>query len=351
MLSEICEIKYGKDLSLKNISAKEKYPVFGANGIIGYHNDYMYEEEQVLISCRGTYSGKINLSPRKCHVTHNSLILEFKKELQKEKKYFYYAFQNLDKSKFVTGSTQPQVTIANANNIEVYFAPLNEQKRIVAKLDKLLTKVETAKERLDKIPQTLKRFRQSVLSAAVSGELTKVWREKKSIMDWYNAIAQIHNQREVSYQKLIELSKRQKLIKPPKPNYLNYSFLDNINHDANLPNTWVKATVGFLCDCIVPGRDKPKSFTGKIPWITLPDLDSESITVNRSGLGLSISEIKKVKGKIIPKNSVIMSCIGRFGISSVVENEIVINQQLHAFLESPIVIPKYIVRQAAMEDV
>ncbi len=188
-LQDIAEIKYGKDISIKKISATGNYPVYGANGIIGYLNDYLFEDEQVLISCRGAYSGKINMSPPKCYVTHNSLVLDFNKELKRNKKYFYYAFQNLDKSKFVTGSAQPQVTITNANLIEVNLAPLNEQKRIVAKLDKLLSKVETAKARLDTIPQTLKRFRQSVLSAAVSGELTKDWRAKNNInQEWKDVV-------------------------------------------------------------------------------------------------------------------------------------------------------------------
>ena len=56
--------------------------------------------------------------------------------------------------------------------------PLNEQCRIVAKLEKLLAKVNACQERLDKIPTILKRFRQSVLAAACSGRLTADWREQ-----------------------------------------------------------------------------------------------------------------------------------------------------------------------------
>lgn len=61
---------------------------------------------------------------------------------------------------------------------EAHFkiAPLNEQIRIADKLDSVLAKVDRAQARLDKIPGILKRFRQSVLAAATSGELTKEWR-------------------------------------------------------------------------------------------------------------------------------------------------------------------------------
>ncbi|MDN3489723.1 restriction endonuclease subunit S [Pseudoalteromonas sp. APC 3694] len=63
--------------------------------------------------------------------------------------------------------------------IKVPVAPRSEQKDIADKLDSVLAKVETAQARLDKIPTILKHFRQSVLTAATSGELTKDWREGK----------------------------------------------------------------------------------------------------------------------------------------------------------------------------
>ncbi|MFV3386095.1 restriction endonuclease subunit S [Pseudomonas sp. NY15364] len=54
--------------------------------------------------------------------------------------------------------------------------PLAEQTRIAQKLDELLAQVDTLKARIDGIPALLKRFRQSVLAAAVSGRLTEAWR-------------------------------------------------------------------------------------------------------------------------------------------------------------------------------
>ena len=71
------------------------------------------------------------------------------------------------------------------------LAPLNEQKRIADKLDALLARVDACRERLDRVPLILKRFRQAVLAAATSGRLTEDWRE---------AI----NQRNVAYQEMFE---------------------------------------------------------------------------------------------------------------------------------------------------
>ncbi|EGR0310166.1 restriction endonuclease subunit S [Vibrio cholerae] len=64
------------------------------------------------------------------------------------------------------------------NEYNVIVAPLAEQTRIVEKLDEVLAQVDTIKARLDGIPAILKRFRQSVLAAAVSGKLTEEWRGK-----------------------------------------------------------------------------------------------------------------------------------------------------------------------------
>lgn len=63
-------------------------------------------------------------------------------------------------------------------NLEIPLAPLAEQKRIVAKVEELLTRVNATKERLAKVAMILKRFRQAVLVAACSGRLTADWGEK-----------------------------------------------------------------------------------------------------------------------------------------------------------------------------
>lgn len=67
---------------------------------------------------------------------------------------------------------------------KIPLPPLAEQNRIVAKLDAVMQKVESNKQRLEKIPKLLKRFRQSVLAAAVSGKLTEEWREKNNLKGW-----------------------------------------------------------------------------------------------------------------------------------------------------------------------
>ena len=96
---------------------------------------------------------------------------------------------------------------------------------------------------------------------------------------------------------------------------------------------WNVDKVGDLCDFIVPGRNKPKKFDGNIPWITTPDIDNYGfISKSKSELAVSTEEANNAGAKIVPKNSVIMSCVGELGILAMTKNPLIINQQLHAFL-------------------
>ncbi|RRQ20345.1 restriction endonuclease subunit S [Guyparkeria sp. SCN-R1] len=79
------------------------------------------------------------------------------------------------------GNALQNVNAKKLQNIETLVPPIAEQKLIVVKLDELLAQVNTTKARLDAIPAILKRFRQSILAAAVSGRLTEDWRTHNGV--------------------------------------------------------------------------------------------------------------------------------------------------------------------------
>lgn len=101
------------------------------------------------------------------------------------KEYLYRLLQN-EKAAFIEkgkGGAQPNISQAVIKAHEIGLPPLAEQTRIAAKLEELLAQVDTLKARIDGIPALLKRFRQSVLAAAVSGQLTEEWRLKIASAD------------------------------------------------------------------------------------------------------------------------------------------------------------------------
>jgi len=104
---------------------------------------------------------------------------------------------------------------------------------------------------------------------------------------------------------------------------------------GEIPSDWSIESIGDICGFIVPGRNKPRHFDGEIPWITTPDLeDGRSVGASRIGLCVSRAEAQSIGSRVVPAGSVLMSCVGDLGITAITCNELVINQQLHAFIPS-----------------
>ena len=106
-------------------------------------------------------------------------------------KEYLYHFLCSQKDAFVEagkGGAQPNISQTVIKEWDVPLPPLPEQKRIADKLDAVLARVDACRDRLDRIPAILKRFRQSILAAATSGNLTEDWRENGqevgSIAEW-----------------------------------------------------------------------------------------------------------------------------------------------------------------------
>lgn len=104
-------------------------------------------------------------------------------------KFAYYYLQSPEflqqKDDGATGCTQMSINDTNLLKIMFPLPPIDEQQRIVEKLDAIIPRVKQAIAQLEEIPKLLKKFRQSVLSAACSGNLTEDWREENPTKsDW-----------------------------------------------------------------------------------------------------------------------------------------------------------------------
>lgn len=105
-------------------------------------------------------------------------------------RYLYYwirspEIQTLVDSLYSGTTNQVELSRDAVAKTRVLLPPLNEQQRIADKLDALFQRVEACARSLNEFPSILERFRQSVLKAAVTGELTVSWDEKKSKWQQY----------------------------------------------------------------------------------------------------------------------------------------------------------------------
>lgn len=102
-----------------------------------------------------------------------------------EARWLYYFVRTAEfieaMSQLVQGALYPAVRGKDVLSTPIPIAPINEQRRIADKLDRVLARVDAVNEHLSRVAPLIKRFRQSVLAAATSGRLTEDWREQNTI--------------------------------------------------------------------------------------------------------------------------------------------------------------------------
>lgn len=163
------------------------YPIFSNGlkdkGLYGYSNAYRVDEECITISARGTIGYTEVRTPKFTPIVRLIVIVPTEYTLSK---YLKFYFENLIVEK--SGTSIPQLTVPMIKPIPIKLPPLNEQKRIVAKIEKLFSNLDNSDKYLLHLEKQLKRYRQSVLKSAFEGELTKEWRNinKFSYDDWKN---------------------------------------------------------------------------------------------------------------------------------------------------------------------
>ena len=153
-LCEICNPKQWKTIS-SDMLKSEGYPVYGANGVIGYFSEYNHKKATLLITCRGATCGALNICEPFSYVNGNAMALD---DLSPEVdlKYLYYYLLTRGLSDTITGSAQPQIVRHSLQKVEVFYPQLDEQRRIAAVLDKVSDLIAKRREQLDKLDELVK---------------------------------------------------------------------------------------------------------------------------------------------------------------------------------------------------
>ena len=157
MQKKICEISSPKQW--KTISSDmlqtDGYPVYGANGIIGYYHEYNHKCETLLITCRGATCGALNICQPYSYVNGNAMALDNLSD-DVDIKYLYYYLLNRGLSDVITGSAQPQIVRQSLDKVVVEYPVLNKQKEIVDNLNNIEELISYRKEQLNKLDELVK---------------------------------------------------------------------------------------------------------------------------------------------------------------------------------------------------
>lgn len=157
------------------------------------------------------------------------------------------------------GAGLAHITKGKFEDSEVFLPPLNEQRRIVAKLDALFEKSRAIREKLDRAPRLLANLQKSILNAAFRGDLTQEWRRRHSV-----------------------------------------------------PNLWRETTIGDVADVgtgSTPLRSKADYFADVgVPWVT--SAATGSLFVREASEFVTDAAVKDHRLKIYPSGTLLVAMYG-----------------------------------------
>ena len=148
-------------------SVSELFPYYGATGQVGYIDDYITDGEYVLLGEDGApflsaFAEKAYIINGKTWVNNHAHILKS----HTSNKFLCYYLNSFNFKGYVSGTTRLKLTQASMKQIMVSVPPLEEQHRIVTRIEELFSQLDSGIETLKKTKEQLKVYRQAVLKEA-----------------------------------------------------------------------------------------------------------------------------------------------------------------------------------------
>ncbi len=269
-------------------------PYWGATRIVDYIAGWLFDEELVLLGEDGApffeeYKDvAFNVSGK---IWPNNHVHVLRPELSKvEPRFLKHALNRADFHLYISGSTRDKLNQSGMNEIFIRICERSEQQKIANFLDHETAKIDTLIEEQQSLIRLLKEKRQAVISHAVTKGLNPDAPMKDSGVEWLGEV----------------------------------------------PEHWGVTRAKFVADVFVPQRNKPELNENQdgIAWATMDDMKSSCITMTQ--LSVSMSAQIDAGSKVLKPGAVIASCVGNFGVASINEIDVIINQQLQAYIPQSI---------------
>lgn len=194
--------------------------------------------------------------------------------------FLYYFLRTIQLEEISRSTTVPSIRKGDVEDIDVPTPTLDVQNKVVAKLSAFLQWVESSNKSIKQSRKLIQRFRQSVLSAAVTGKLTEKWREK--------------NQDYKSADEILKQIKEQRLATGNNKNKLQdiYTYEEQSDNDE-LPDKWGFVSLDKLCNSFNYGTSTKSQTQGKVPVLRMGNLQKGEIDWNNLVFTSDDNEIEK----------------------------------------------------------
>ncbi|MGH9427770.1 MAG: restriction endonuclease subunit S, partial [Terriglobia bacterium] len=258
------------------VNAKERetrvgqVPYYGATGQVGWIDDYLFDEELVLLGEDGApfleaARQKAYIIRGKSWVNNHAHVLKARSDIPNA--YIKYYLDTVDYHEFVTGTTRLKLNQAAMRQIPVPLAPSEERASIVAEIEKQFSRLDEAVANLTRVKANLKRYKAAVLKAAVEGKLTEDWRKQHPNIEPASKLLE-----RILAERRAKWKGRGKYKEPAKSDTSNL---------PTLPERWTWTNLDQLAEVgtgATPKRGKSQYYSGgHIPWVTSSALNKEHV--------------------------------------------------------------------------
>jgi len=204
-----------------------------------------------------------------------------------------------------TGVELPRISYEKLAALDFLLPPLAEQHRIVAGIEKCLTRVNSARDCLSRVREILIRFRQAVLAAACSGSLTEDWRaQSKEPRSSGREFADRLWQR--------RLGESNKSKSWP----MDETFLPQAN---GIPDTWHWESLSRCTDVRDGTHDSPKYQQTGVPLVTSKNLVHNRIDFGTAKFISPEDHLQIAKRSAVEKGDILFAMIGTIGNPTIVD--------------------------------
>lgn len=251
--------------------------------------------------------------------------------------YNYYLVNSIFfQSQMLENSSATTISILNKSTTEKLFfplPPLNEQKRIVEKLDFLFEKTKRAKEIIEEVKVDIENRKISILDRAFKGTLTSKWRNENKTSDVKELLKTINDEKIKKWEEDCIQAEKDGNKKPKKPNIKEVKdmIVPVDEQPYKLPDSWVwvkLGDIGKITSGGTPTSNEKSYYGGDIIWITPADMSKQQSSPWFSNSSKKITNLglQKSSAQLIEENSIVYSSRAPIGYVNIVKDKFTTSQ-------------------------
>ena len=267
-LSDVVSMKSGESITAERITSEGKFPCFGGNGLRGYTTTFTHDGSYTLVGRQGALCGNVTFVSGRFYASEHAIVVTPKKET--DIKFMSYVLYDMNLNQYSESSAQPGLSVKKLLELE-YPIPQNKEEQTA--IAEALSDIDSLISSLQKLIEKKKAIKQGAMQELLTG--------KKRL--------------------------------------------------PGFSGEWKKYKVGEI-GVVVTGSTPPRSnrnlWGGNFPWVSACDFIGKYISSSYE----HVTSEGKNYCRILPAESVLVTCIASIGLNGIAAIPLATNQQINAIV-------------------